>query len=289
MFGIVEEEKTDYYRHEAVDSDDLLLMQQASPYHLWARKFAADTPRTASRVSEDRTLRMAIHSLLLEPDEFPYQYSVIPDGITSQSKAGREFFAEIEAEGRTPIKPDHYEQAHQAATAARANPAIRYLLSQGGVPSRSLYWQDDATGASCKARPYLMIEPCDTLPNGLILALHTCQSAADEAFQNAAVTYGYDRKADWESKGFQRLFGTASPPAYILAALEMHRPFGTNIWPVGADMLALADHHNRAQLSEYAAHIAADHWPCFHTDLSKPLTLPPRARKEYEEIFGKAE
>ena len=286
MLGIIKETKPEFYQAEAVTSDDLKLMAESSAYHLWAKKFAADRPRSSSRMTDDRVQRMAIHSLILEPDEFPYQYAVVPDGVNRQSKAGKEFFAEIEAEGRFPLKPEHYDEARLCAAAALANPTIRYVLSLGGQHDASLYWEDALTGVVCKARPYFMVEPCKAMPNGLIMSLHTCESAAEADFARAADTYGYNQRAEWECRGFRHLFGTDTPPVYVFAALERSYPFATNVWPVGAEAFALAAHENSATLDDYADCLKRDNWPAFNVDLKRPLPLPAFRLKEYNELFG---
>lgn len=285
MLGLIENTSHEFHTGPGVSCHDLRVLTEATPMHLMAKRQAAAASNGAK--DDDNVLRAAVRCAVLEPDEFPYRYALMPEGIDRRSKVGRELFAETEAEGKTPLKPVDYDQVMGAASALRANKAIRYILGISGTVRHSIYWQDAETGVVCKYRPNFMIEPCATFPNGLILEFKPCDSARPESFREFASRAKYHMHAAFAPVGFQKIFGTAEAPAMLFAAYETKAPWANKVYPASASQIELGTYHVRNALALYAECERTGQWPGYDEELT-PLELAPWDTKELQDIQAAA-
>lgn len=279
--GIIANSNEEYHAGPGVSVSDLKVLLHQTPLHLWARKF--DPARKPQTQTPAKLLGSAIHCATLEPDDFPYRYAVVPEGIDRRSKIGKEFYQELEAGGQSPLTAEQYAAVMSTSTSLRTHPIISYLLSLHGKVEQSMYWRDKATGVICRMRPDYMIEPCSQFPNGLILDLKSAEDASPVGFAKAAYNYAYHMQAAWYPDGFQQIFGTREAPAFIFGSAEKEAPFAAAVYSASAEQIRLGRYHNRRLLEQYAQCLAADQWPGFNQEAS-PLALPAWGAKELDEL-----
>lgn len=283
MLGLIENTSNEFATGHGVSCHDLRVLVESTPMHLMAKRAAGN----GSARDSDDVMRAAVRCAVLEPDEFPYRYALMPEGIDRRSKVGRELFAETEAEGKTPMKPADYELVTGAAQALLANKAIRYILGVGGKVRHSFYWRDAETGVVCKYRPNFLVEPCQVFPNGLILDFKPCDSARPEAFREFASRAKYHMQAAFAPPGFQQIFGTAEAPAMLFAAYETKAPFANKVYPASAAQIELGGYKVRDALALYAECERTGQWPGYSEELT-PLDLAPWDSKELQDIQAAA-
>lgn len=284
MIGLIQNTNEEYHSGPGVSVGDLKLLDEKSPLHLWQRKFAPD------RVVEQTEVQMigsAIHCALLEPDQFPYRYAVIPEGITRRSNIGRDLFRELAQEGKQALTQEQYDMVKSVADAASRLPVVRYLLSRGGASEQSIYWIDRETGVLCRMRPDYMIEPCAEFPNGLIFDAKSAEDASPEGFRKASYNYRYHQQAAWYQDGFKRTYGTAEPPPFLFGAFEKEPPFAGKVYPASANQIALGAQLNRRALLRYAECERTGVWPGYSNELT-PLGLPPWGENELRSLQAPA-
>lgn len=268
----------EYHSGIGVSVSGLKLLAR-SPLHYWAAY--VDPARQEKPQTTAQMIGSAVHCAALEPAEFAHRYAVLPDGCDRRTTAGKAIFAELEASGKILLKPDQYDQVMSTADAIRRHPAASLLLAnQAGQAEGSLFWNDD--GVLCKARPDWCITPCEEFPNGIILDVKTTEDAASQAFAKSAYSYGYHMQAAWYSDGFQRVFETPEPPAFLFVAVEKEHPHGCAVYAASVEQIALGRQQYRRLLALYAKCESSKNWPGYSNTIT-PLPLPAWAEK-LEEI-----
>lgn len=248
----------------------------------------------------------ALYLYLENPDAFTSNHQPIPDGI-SKSKEGKALIAEIEANGKTAMEEavfnfavnngaelygktllsgDEYETVMRIAQALAAHPVGRFLLTRKGAQvETSLYWTDRETGILCKCRPDLFIEPCSEFPNGMIFDAKSCEDASPEGFAKSAYNFGYHLSAALYTDGFQEVFKTSQPPAFIFGASEKEPPFATKFYNASEMQIRLGRYDYRRALQTLKQCRETGVWPGYDKAVSD-LDLPPFALKKFTDIFG---
>ena len=99
---------------------------------------------------------MALHCLLLEPDEFEKRFIVAPE-FNRRTNAGKEeeknFLLECANTGKTVMTFEEGRKLRLMRESVFAHPDARWLLEQDGYSESSIYWTDDETSEQCRVRP----------------------------------------------------------------------------------------------------------------------------------------
>ena len=99
---------------------------------------------------------MALHCLLLEPDEFEKRFIVAPE-FNRRTNAGKEeeknFLLECANTGKTVMTFEEGWKLRLMRESVMAHPNARWLLEQPGYAESSVYWTDSETGEQCRIRP----------------------------------------------------------------------------------------------------------------------------------------
>lgn len=277
QLGLIKNSNQDYYGGPGVSASDLKVLRDATPLHLMAKK------AQPFKLTDSLLMRGAVRCAVLEPDEFPYRFAEVPEGLDKRSKIGRELFAEIEAEGKAPLKADQYEKVKAISASIMAQPAVRFILAQHGDIRQSIYWQDRATGVLCKMRPHYMVEPCDAFPCGLLLEFTPVDDASPEAFKDLSFRQRHYMKAAWCQQGFQQTFGTPDAPPFLFLAYENSAPHASVVRSASARQIMLGMHENGEAMARYAQCEASGQWPGFSQEI-EPVELPPWADKQLQDL-----
>ena len=173
------------YRERPEVNKSTLWEIRKSPAHY---KWAVENP------SEDTpALKMgrAIHMAVLQPEEFPDTYAVMPDGIDRRTKEGKAAWAAWceENDGKEVLTKEELETCMTVAKSVLNNSNNMLLWCQTEVP---LFWVDDRTGIKCKCRIDALKETDDKF---LIIDLKTANDASTKTFTREAVKYGYHVQA----------------------------------------------------------------------------------------------
>lgn len=217
-----------------------------SSTYLKATLNACQAAAEASEHKDAPALRIgsALHALVLEGrDALNRDFAVMPDGMSRRTKAGKEWSAEREAEGRAVLT-----QA-EADTVIACDRAIRYecptfAKSLGAAPirERSIFWQDQASGVWCRARPdaYGLTED-----GGTLIDLKTCADLG--RFERQVFESGYDVQLDFYMRG---LYATHRDSVHAdafdnvrvgILAVETSPPYRTGLYWLSTELLADAD------------------------------------------------
>ena len=164
-----------------------------------------------------------LHAMALQPETLNNMFAVAPN-IDRRTKAGKETFAkfEAEAENKTIVTADMYQQATGMCEALSCNAFVQKLLK--GEKEKAFFWDDDLTGEPCKCRVDCLTEIDDSL---IVVDLKSAENAETGAFIRSAIKYGYDFQAAMYSKGVEVNIG--KKPLFVFVVIEKKAPYAINI------------------------------------------------------------
>lgn len=185
----------------------------------WFR-YCEDHPEDGEK-SESLIVGSAFHKLVLEPDLFESEFSVLPE-LDRRTKAGRELYESYVASGKQLLSHEQYELISAMRDSVRRHKHANFLCV--GECERSYYFSDGDTGVELKVRP-----DCFKLVNGrgIIVDLKSCRSAATEDFVRDAVKLGYDLQAAMYKIGVECELGI--PCDFVFVAVEKTAPYMVNV------------------------------------------------------------
>jgi len=259
----------DYHGGVGVSKSGLDVLAR-SPLHYWAKYI--DPNRERKEPTPAMKLGTAIHTAVLEPDEFSKRHMVAPvvDRRTKDGKATWEqFVADAEAAGADLISAEDFATCQAISQQVRQHPTARKVFANG-TPELSAYWTDAETGLLCKCRP-------DWLGLPLIVDLKSTEDASAEGFAKSAWNYRYWVQAAWYVDGIEQATGQR-PDAFVFAAFEKSAPYACAFYFADEAMLDMGRREYRKQLRVLAECKAADKWPGYPTDVL-PLGVPAWALK----------
>lgn len=164
-----------------------------------------------------------LHSMALQPETVNELFAVAPN-VDRRTKSGKEEFKkfEAEAENKTVVTADMFQQATEMCEALNKNEYVQKLLK--GEKEKPFFWNDDLTEEPCKCRVDCLTELGDKL---LVVDLKSTKNAQTEQFIKSAIKYGYDLQSAMYNKGVE--INTGKKPIFVFIAIEEKPPYAINI------------------------------------------------------------
>lgn len=218
-------------------------------------------------------LGTAVHTAVLEPDEYSKQFAVAPK-CDKRTKKGKEDWAAFEAanEDKIILTGEEDFSAKAMGAAVHAHAVAGPFVRDKGPNEVSICWMDPEFKVLCKGRLDLLRKHAGHSANG---DLKSTRNISPDAFARDAAKYGYHAQIAGYRKGLDILKPGPTRKSYIVAC-ENHQPFDAAMYePDEATMdegLTLYDHC----LSRYATAKKKNLWPGCAPGLT-PLALPPWA------------
>lgn len=216
----------------------LLKHMTASPLHF----------RHAEQSEREDTNRLllgrAVHTAVLEPDEFPLRYAVYEGAV----RRGKEWdaFAEANAD-KDILKADEYRMCLSVRDAVRSHPAVNGLLD--GTSEVVRQWTDAATGIDCKCR----ID--HVAASGALVDLKTTKSVDEREFMNTSARYLYHAQLAFYRRGMGE-----DVPAYVIA-VELEPPHDVAVFEVTSWAMDAGDKLVTESLGDLKHCREEDRWP----------------------------
>ena len=134
----------EYRSHPALSRSELWQFHKSAEWFKWKKDHPSE-PTPALLFGQ------VAHKLLLEPEDFDTDFAVAPV-VDKRTKVGKEMWAQFcaDADGKTVVDADIYEQCMAMVSAARLNPLVNDMLE--GNHEEPFFWTDPDTGVQCKAR-----------------------------------------------------------------------------------------------------------------------------------------
>jgi hypothetical protein len=260
---------TDYHAHAAISKSHLDQVAK-SPLHYWARYL--DPNRIVPEPTPAMAIGSAVHTHVLELDQWDARYVSAPDGIDRRTKAGK---AEWEAfttaaTGRTVLPKADADLVMRMAHSVFSHPAAAMLLALPGKAETTHMWTDAATGLQCKCRPDWLTDD-----GRLLVDLKTTEDAG-RGFAKSIAQWRYHVQASWYLDGIEQATGTR-PEQFLFLCVEKKAPYAVAVYAADAEMIAAGAQTAARDLDVLATCKAANAWPGY-SDQIEPISLPPWMR-----------
>ena len=260
-------DNAEYHRHPAVSKSHLDQVAR-SPLHYWARY--VDPNRVPQEPTPAMIIGSAVHTHVLELDQWDANYVVMPEGIDKRTKAGKaEWDAFTTAAGsRTVLSRADADLVMKMGEAVYGHPAAAVLLALPGMAETTWMWRDDATGLQCKIRPDWLMN------NGsMIVDLKTTEDASPAGFRKSIANFRYHVQAAWYLHGLEQATGQC-PEQFIFIAVEKKPPFAVGVYAADAEMIREGWRTAERDLEVLATCKDMDRWPGY-SEAVEPISLPP--------------
>jgi exodeoxyribonuclease VIII len=256
----------EYHSHPAVSKSHLDQIAK-SPLHYWARYL--DPNREVPEPTAAMAIGSAVHTHVLELDQWDANYVVMPEGINKLTKAGKAEWEAFKAaaNGRTVLSRSDADLVMRIGQAVLTHPAAAFLLSRPGKAETTHMWTDAETGLACKCRPDWITDDGD-----LVVDLKTTQDASSREFANSCAKFRYHVQAGFYCDGLAKA-NAVEPSEFIFIAVETKPPFGVAVYAASPEMKAAGRRRSQQDLAKLAECKAANSWPSYSTDI-QPLDLP---------------
>ncbi len=241
------------YRREIGENQSQLKHILLSPAHYQASKKRRFLPTINMEIGS------ALHCKALEGDEeFEKRYVLKPEGISLNTKEGKEWKAENA--GKTVLTNSERERAWESVHGM--TDALRKLdWFKGDQPDYrkfnelSIYW--DADGIPCKGRLDRLVDTGDEL---LVLDLKTTDSVDPSSFTKK-VTGGmnYIFQAAWYAEAASLAYN--KPAKFIFVAIERACPWTVGIFEMSDDTMAEGYQQIRRARSILKECLTQKKWP----------------------------
>jgi len=263
----------------AVSSSWMKIVLERSPKHL---KHRLDDPESA-KVTPALQKGRLVHTAILEPDTLTERYLSAPKkgpakrtvaGLpVKNSNAGKDEIKELlQAAGeRELVGFIDYDNALALRDAVWQTKTGKLIMSKGRAET-SCYWDDEATGAKCKAR-------ADWLrADEIIFDLKSAENANYQAFSKAIVNYKYDLQAAHYADGLE-----VDKFAWIV--VEPEPPHGVAFYPADQEILERGRVIRSVAMDVIAQCMDKEEWPGYEDGFT-PIYLPGWAKLSNYDDFG---
>lgn len=260
LFGESPLKINDYHKHPAVSKSHLDFVAK-SPLHYWARYL--DPNRVIPPPTPAMLLGTAVHSSVLEPDDYAKSFVIAPADINRRTNAGKEEWAAFEAAAKDKVvlTGEQAELVAHMTAAVRSHPAAKAVLGLPGLAERSYAWMDTATDERCKCRP-----DWHSADKRIVVDLKTTDDASPEAFARSIQKWRYHVQASWYLRG-------VGGEQFLFLAVEKSPPFCVAVYAATPAMISAGDRVADRDLTLLAECRAKNSWPGYAEEIVT-LDLP---------------
>lgn len=218
MKQVIKDTNEEYHSQtDYIGSSGLKIIFKKSVYHyLYSKKFES---------TESMRLGTAVHTALLEPENFDNEVIVMPE-LNLRTKAGREErdkILENTERGQVVIKQDDLEVI-QAIERNFKNDKLAVAICEGGVVEASHYGTIEGIKVRCRPDVY---QP----DRGIIGDIKTCQDNSPKAFKSNVYKFGYHLQAVFYAETLTHILERQfSPYDFRFIAVETNYPYSCEVY-----------------------------------------------------------
>lgn len=227
-------------------------------------KYDRDNPAPPKREFD---LGNAVHAAVLGEGHDVVEIVGFCDYKKADARALRD--AAYEA-GKVPLLPKEKRQVDDMAAAIRRHKEAGPLFAPGmGIPERSIYWTDPATGVRCRVRPdWLIVRPEITV----IVDLKTTTDASPDACSKAIESYSYHQQGALYIDGVQAAGLAPEGARFFFVFQSKKAPYLITVRELKDQDQDIGRGRNEQALRIYRDCVATDEWP----DWTGPVDTIPQ-------------
>lgn len=274
--GIMDISIDEYHGAPAISRSALMEFRR-SPKHFWYKYINPDySPMATVEIITKRNAMEfgnAVHTHILEPDSVPQRY-VMWDGPSRATKAGKEAFAQTKsvAANRQIIDYDTVTVLLEMRASVLEHPEAMALI-EGGKIEQSIFWEDQYTGLTLKARP-------DVWHDDFIVDLKSVADGSFDSFQRSIYSYGYHIQCAMQHEAVYAATGK-NLRNFLFVAIEKEPPYAIGIYQLDDAALEQGLDELRSLTEHLKQCLDTDYWPAYSTNL---VSLPAWATKKLTPI-----
>lgn len=245
-----------------------------------------------SKDSEAQHIGRAIHSAVLEPDDFEVRY-VKGEPCAQPLKSGNRkgepcgasasylhteygWLCGVHVKGcgsgldtsKTVLSEDDYLTCLRVRDAVHRMQSARGLIFGPGEVEFSMLWTDRQSGVLCKAR---WDRHSPEIAGGAIIDLKTTRDASPREFERSIFAYGYHRQAAMYLMGAKALRLPARH--FSIIAVEKEPPFGCAVYRMTEGAIDAGEEQVKMLLRRYALCMDSNDFPGY-PDVITDVALP---------------
>lgn len=250
----------DYHLGPGISRSGLMELKR-SPYHYWYQYLNSNykpDPPTPSQI-----LGSALHTLILEPNEFEKRYFVVPEfsKITKEGKARWETI-KTEIGHKETLSSSQYQILQAMVESFQKYELTNQLLETAAI-EQSLYWNDSGTNILCKCRP-------DILRSNMICDLKTAKDGSPRSFQYAAFNYGYHIQAAMIQEALMEI-KKVQIKDFLFLVIEKSAPYVISIYQLDQASIEQGRYEFKQLLMRYKHCLEMNDWPAYEI---QEISLP---------------
>lgn len=265
----------DYHAISAISSSLLKCIHRKTVRHALTEEFVETPQMLLGRVA---------HSLLLEPEAFEDEFSVLPK-IDRRTKEGKAIYKAFEDKSinKTIITQETYDKAKEITRSVLGHDIARAMLA-GGEGEYSYIIEDEETGITRKCRP-------DYLNGEAVIDIKTTSDASYEGFAKQIGSLGYHLQAafylDVLNKSEDKKFSE-----FYFIAVENKAPYAVAVYKLdethisaGRDAYKESEKRYLKYLKDVKDHgeekaLSRSGYPCRVVEIQVPYYFLDRIRVE---------
>lgn len=244
----------------SISSTGLKTIENESAFHYWY-----DSPLNPKRPDREQkphfNIGKGVHDLLLLQGLFPKNYFILPEGYDGRLKKwefAKEERKAAEASGVPVLTHPQYRMVEAMAEQIEKDELAKALLISG-TPEMTVIAKDPITGVWMRARPDVLPETMDILPD-----IKTTISAHPSAFEKQATNLGYFMSAAHYIDCVDLVFGEpAKKRRFVLIAVEKEPPHLVQIYQLDDEAIQMGRMLNRRALNIFAECLRTGVWPAY--------------------------
>lgn len=223
----------------------------------------------------------AFHTMILEPEKVGREIVLLPDSWPTKKECGisqedqKENFY-LKHRGKAFLTVDMMTMAKGMAKSVVDHAAAKVVLNKAsGKAEVTALWQDEETGANCRARFDWLRD------DGLIVDLKTTRCAKPEVFERLALDHRYHVQAAFYMEAYRRATGK-EPVGFAFVAVEKEPPYCACVYVAQPAFIELGRIEYQEDLALYTECMKKGEWPGYPEIQLVPLDLPSWAKKKLE-------
>jgi hypothetical protein len=219
----------------------------------------------------------AVHTAVLEPDEFPKRYVLWDQG----RRAGKVWEQFLSANrDKEPLTASEYQTALDVRDAVRGDAVAAPYFSGEGESEVTLRWIDKDTGLDCKARLDRRFPTTGGI--GYVVDLKTTRDAGADEFAKTVARLKYVHQMAFYCHGAEAVYGDEHRA--VLVAVESDPPHDVCVYEVAPADLATAGDEVAALLQRVKECQESGVWPGRFTEKQR-LSVPYWAFEQDDSEF----
>lgn len=233
--GLVQNSNEEYHSSPGISKSHLDYILDRSPAHYWQKYLNPE--REPDEPTPALILGSAIHSAILEPDDFRASYIASPgfDRRTKNGKAEYEAFV-AEHAGKVVLSEDDFNRCIKIRDRIHTHPEVADLF-QGGQAEVSFYAEDRGDDViDAETGELLLVEQPELIKcrfdylhdsGELAVDLKSTDDASPAGFGKSIANYRYMMQPPWYYRVLKTLYGE-HPKTWVFVAVEKEPPFAVS-------------------------------------------------------------